>query len=192
MAEAIITLADCANKHWNPAKGGTQITSHGPMEFMKEVNFQLRAGATLVDGYAPFCKHLFLRNWTDALQGVGSIAGNEHALRSDYEARADDEMEVLVRWLDKALVEQPRAAWLDIVLYSTEQMREENAAVANPEADWAVVTILGTPTPEETPMPPITAWRNALGIEEGGSGVPVNREAYDKSVRYWKVWAIIK
>lgn len=38
----------------------------------------------------------------------------------------------------------------------------------------------------ETPMQPITIMRNALGKEEGGSGVPIDREAYMKSVNYWR------
>lgn len=36
--------------------------------------------------------------------------------------------------------------------------------------------------PYETPMQPITMMRNALGREEGGSGVPVDRDAYAKWV----------
>ena len=40
--------------------------------------------------------------------------------------------------------------------------------------------------PFETPMQPITAMRNALGREEGGSGVPLNRAEYLKSVAYWQ------
>jgi hypothetical protein len=38
----------------------------------------------------------------------------------------------------------------------------------------------------ETPMQPITMMRNALGKEEGGSGVPLDREKYMKSVNYWR------
>ncbi len=34
--------------------------------------------------------------------------------------------------------------------------------------------------PFETPMQPITMLRNALGREEGGSGVPIDKEAYNK------------
>ncbi len=34
-------------------------------------------------------------------------------------------------------------------------------------------------------MQPITMLRNSLGRTEGGSGVPINREAYEKSVAYW-------
>lgn len=37
----------------------------------------------------------------------------------------------------------------------------------------------------ETPMQPITMLRNALGKEEGGSGVPLDRAQYEASVAYW-------
>jgi hypothetical protein len=43
----------------------------------------------------------------------------------------------------------------------------------------------------ETPMQPITMLRNALGKEEGGSGVPLDRKAYEQSVAYWEVHAPI-
>ena len=41
-------------------------------------------------------------------------------------------------------------------------------------------------------MDPITIMRNALGIDQGGSGVPINREVYLKSVEFWNEHAIIK
>ena len=34
-------------------------------------------------------------------------------------------------------------------------------------------------------MQPITVMRNSLGVEEGGSGVPLDRDAYEASVAYW-------
>ena len=34
-------------------------------------------------------------------------------------------------------------------------------------------------------MPPITMMRNALGKEEGGSGVKLDRELYKQSVKFW-------
>jgi len=43
----------------------------------------------------------------------------------------------------------------------------------------------------ETPMQPITMLRNSLGRQEGGSGVPINRDAYEKSVMYWDSHATI-
>jgi hypothetical protein len=33
--------------------------------------------------------------------------------------------------------------------------------------------------------------RNALGREEGGSGVPVDRAAYARAVEYWQGHAVI-
>jgi hypothetical protein len=41
-------------------------------------------------------------------------------------------------------------------------------------------------------MAPITMMRNALGIEEGGSGVKLDRERYMASVEFWKRNAIVK
>ena len=34
-------------------------------------------------------------------------------------------------------------------------------------------------------MVPITMTRNALGVEEGGSGVALDRAAYARSVAFW-------
>ena len=41
-------------------------------------------------------------------------------------------------------------------------------------------------------MDPITMMRNALGKEEGGSGVALNRVEYQKSVEFWSTHALIK
>jgi hypothetical protein len=38
-------------------------------------------------------------------------------------------------------------------------------------------------------MAPITMLRNALGVEEGGSGVPLDRAAYLESVEFWNTHA---
>lgn len=43
----------------------------------------------------------------------------------------------------------------------------------------------------ETPMQPITIMRNALGGEHGGSGVPLDRAAYNASVGYWRDRAVV-
>lgn len=45
--------------------------------------------------------------------------------------------------------------------------------------------------PFETPMQPITMMRNSLGREEGGSGVSLDREAYEASTSYWQTHAAI-
>ena len=44
----------------------------------------------------------------------------------------------------------------------------------------------------ELPMQPITMMRNALGAEEGGSGVALSREAYSASVAFWAAHAPLK
>ena len=41
-------------------------------------------------------------------------------------------------------------------------------------------------------MDPITIIRNALGKEEGGSGIPLDRNKYMESVEFWKNHAITK
>ena len=57
----------------------------------------------------------------------------------------------------------------------------------NPEtAPWGIVSIKAQDVDYELPMAPITAMRNALGKEEGGSGVPLDRDEYLKAVAYWK------
>ena len=52
--------------------------------------------------------------------------------------------------------------------------------------DWGIISVKFQDTVGEIPMDPITAMRNALGAEEGGSGVPLDKETYLKSVAFWK------
>jgi hypothetical protein len=39
---------------------------------------------------------------------------------------------------------------------------------------------------------PILNTRNALGVEEGGSGIPLNRKKYKESVEFWMENVAIK
>ena len=41
-------------------------------------------------------------------------------------------------------------------------------------------------------MQPITAMRNSLGKEYGGSGVPIDEVKYRESVDFWSSYASIK
>ncbi len=64
----------------------------------------------------------------------------------------------------------------------------------SPEQDnapWGIVSIKAQDVDYEIPMTPITAMRNALGKEEGGSGVPLERDAYMKAYEYWNTHATI-
>ena len=56
----------------------------------------------------------------------------------------------------------------------------------NETAPWGIVSIKAQDAAFELPMSPITIMRNALGKEHGGSGVPVNRNAYIEASNYWK------
>lgn len=68
-------------------------------EAMSEVINKLYDSSKLVDGYAPFCKHLFIDNFTETLLSSALItAENEHLLRTVYEARTEKELPVLRRY----------------------------------------------------------------------------------------------
>jgi hypothetical protein len=139
----------------------------------------------VLDGYAPFCKLHVHRNWTSTrCLTVPITEANRHLLRSDYEARNSAELPVLVRWFEG--IEPPVADYLVVILYSREQMAKEGTPI---DADWGIVGCMYTSAPDEIPMAPITMMRNALGVEEGGSGVAIDREAYARSIAYWRTHA---
>ncbi|APO96546.1 DUF3228 family protein [Xanthomonas vesicatoria] len=151
-----------------------------PEQFVQRLNDEppLRA----IEGYAPFCQLHVHRNWTSTrCLTVPVTDDNRHLLRSGYEARSTQELAVLVRWFEG--VEPPVAAFLLPILYSRDQLAREGTPI---EADWGVVGCLYTAEPDEIPMAPITMLRNALGVEEGGSGTPLDRDAYRRSVAFWE------
>jgi len=135
----------------------------------------------VLEGYAPFCTLHVHRNWTSTrCLTVPVTDGNRHLLRSAYEARNSSELPVLVRWFEG--VEPPVARYLVAILYSRSQLEKEGSPV---DADWGVVGCMYTSEPEEIPMAPITMMRNALGVAEGGSGVPLDAGDYRRSVAFW-------
>ncbi|ALN57334.1 hypothetical protein GLE_1984 [Lysobacter enzymogenes] len=139
----------------------------------------------VLDGYAPFCKLHVHRNWTSTrCLAVPITDENRHLLCSGYDARTKDELPVLTRWFEN--IDPPVAEYLIAILYSREQLAKEGTRT---DADWGVVGCMYTAEPMETPMAPITMMRNALGVEEGGSGVELDREAYRRSVEFWSARA---
>ena len=109
------------------------------------------------------------------------------------------------------------ATWLDVILYSRQQIEKENAAMqhkptttpthqpslpplsphlstasAGGEWQWGIVSIKPQSECVEIAMLPITMMRNALGIEEGGSGVPLDRAKYAQSVDFWSQHANVQ
>lgn len=165
--------------------------------------FQFFNGGKIMNGYAPFCKLLVINNFTDAKVGSLPITlENYQYLRSGYSARRPEELPMFGRWFELP-IEAPEAEWLVLVLYSKEQIDKEGRITegehGNPnetykpfEADWGIVAILGQSHPDEEPMKPETMLRNALGIEEGGSGVKLDREKYLESVKFWSQNATVR
>ncbi|ELR17559.1 flagellar associated protein [Acanthamoeba castellanii str. Neff] len=184
----------------DPAFSGTKLMGFDKQAFEDHINQLFNMGsATLVDGYAPFCKHLFVPNFTGAKVGAVTITdSNKHLLRSGYVARRASELPVLTRWFEAKDVEVPTAKYLDIILYSRAQIEEEDAALpsdqkeAAKDYEWGIVSVKAQDEDYETPMTPITAMRNSLGREEGGSGAPLDREAYLKAVAYWDTHAAVQ
>lgn len=91
-----------------------------------------------------------------------------------------------------------KAKYLDIILYSREQIIKENEATGMPDPhkdldyDWGIVSVKPQDVDYECPMQPITMMRNALGKEQGGSGVPIDEAKYRESVAFWRGHAILK
>lgn len=179
-----IELTEFARARLFPKDGRpTAIRDCTPEAFIERLNTV--APVKVLPGYAPFCVLHVHHNWTSTRCSVVRITErNRHLLRSAYEARTREELPVLVRWLEG--VEPPVARYLIPILYDRAQLAREGTRI---EGDWGVVGCLYTMEPEELPMAPITLLRNALGPEEGGSGVPLDRAAYLRSVAFWSEWA---
>ncbi|EEA07515.1 uncharacterized protein CMU_036890 [Cryptosporidium muris RN66] len=188
---------------------GSYIPNYTPKQFLAEINkFIQLEYPELVSGYAPFCKHLFVPNFTQAKVSVIEITPeNERYLKTGYISRRKEELPVLSRWFPsdckfiKDSINLP-AKYLDIILYSREQCEKEIQGMnlqgkherlvegSNSDPDWYIISIKLQNEDFETPMEPITMLRNTI-IEEGGSGVPLDREKYLESVNYWKNHAVI-
>lgn len=179
---------------------GGSVFSVSITEFENIVNAQYDE-SKLQDGYAPFCKHIFIPNFTDEKVNVLEITDdNQHHLRTRYEARNEKELPVLTRYFPRDLVVSsdnplPVAKYLDLILYSREQINKENKAMDKEKdmetAPWGIVSIKAQNVDHEIPMTPITAMRNALGKEEGGSGVPLEKDAYMAAYEFWNKHANI-
>lgn len=219
-----IKVTDFAKRHFDKTFGGTKILDMSPDVFESKINDIIyrredhygnisyvtdlsETTQKVMAGYAPFCKLVAIRNFTDARVGSMPITlENYQYLRSGYSARRDSELPVFSRWLELPLG-KPKADWLILVLYDKEQVdkeaqieydkkTEEGILLLDEpdflDADWGIVAILGQSHSDEEPMKPETMLRNALGVEEGGSGVPLDREAYMKSVKFWEQNATVK
>ncbi|ETV94608.1 hypothetical protein H310_11869 [Aphanomyces invadans] len=181
----------------DPAYPGT-IINYDKNAFEAKINEFFEAGeCSLVDGYAPFCKHLFVPNFINARIPTVTITNKSaHLLQSGYISRVPEELPVLTRWFPGHSVTPETAKYLDIVLYSREQVRLENVAMGklidSVDSPWRIISIKAQLVDYELPMEPMTLLRNALGTDAGGSGVPLDKEKYLESVEYWAQHAHVK
>ncbi|RHY16136.1 hypothetical protein DYB36_008515 [Aphanomyces astaci] len=211
----LVSDAFCLRQFDDPNYKGTQL-HHDKAAFEAKINQLFDDNeVTLVDGYAPFCKHLFVPNFVGArLSSAVITADNAHLLQSDYVSRVPAELPVydtllpdacshssvrsLVRWFPVSQVTPAVAQYLDVILYSRAQIEAENRATghepdaANADVPWGIISVKAQDVPHELPMNPITMMRNALGKDEGGSGVPLTRDAYLEAVAYWSKNAVLQ
>ena len=200
----IFFLDDFAIRQWDDPNYSGTIIAHDKIDFVRKIHDYHTSSSSgehkLVDGYAPFCKHVFVPNFVKAKVATVEITKeNEHLLKSGYSARFENELAVLTRWFhvndifgDNA-EDIKTSKMLDIILYSRDQLVKEREATGKadpnrplPDAPWGIISIKAQDEPFELPMQPITMMRNALGKSEGGSGVPLEKSKYDASVAYWR------
>lgn len=175
------------------------------LEEMKSKGLDLKdfeKNEILRPGYAPFCKHIIVDNFiSDLKPGTVEITTeNSSLIKTVYEARTEKELPVLKRFILASDIkgEIPSAKYLDVILYSKEQITLENKSMGNDDEnasidyDYGIISIKPQNSNFELPMDPITMMRNALGKEEGGSGVKLEREKYMNSVAYWDKNVLIK
>lgn len=183
-----IVVPEFALSHFDATKHQPAIPGMTPQEFEHEIN--VRKPVLIADGYAPFCKLFYFENWTKAQAGIVEIQqGNQVLISTEYEARRETELPVLMRYIPGDLLWEMPAKYLCVIVYDKAQMEKEGSPI---DADYAVVNILRLMTLEEPPLPPITMMRNALGVSEGGSGVPLDRDKYIASVAFWSKNVAVK
>lgn len=99
----------CIRQFDDPNYSGSRI-SYDKAEFVAKIHEAHKNGAGLVDGYAPFCKHVFVENFVGAKVGALEITDkNKHLIHSGYTKRRPEELAVLTR-LDDASCLLPCAA----------------------------------------------------------------------------------
>lgn len=192
-----IGMTEFAKKNFAGAGMGKPMIDLDPESFIDFINADLSSlspkSAIVGSKSMPFCKYLFIGNFTTArLSHVKLDNCNAQYIRSGYTARRDFELPVLERWLELPFA-PPLADVLMVILYSREQLlKEARDGEQVTDKEWGVVGVLGLDRAEVPPMPPITMMRNALGIAEGGNGVPLDKAEYLEACNYWDAYAMVK
>ena len=176
-------------------------------EFTTKLNSLYTSTSQLKPGYAPFCKHIFIENFITGFKPryLPINETTEKLIKTCYDSRQANELPVLTRYIPIESIDYakiPDAKYIDIILYSKEQIvnekiamkesKEEIEKVKAIDFDYGVIGIKPQDVDYELPMLPITMMRNAVGIDQGGSGVKLENEKYMESVRFWEKNIIIQ
>lgn len=101
LAQKDFFLDEFAQKQFNDSDAnysGTRI-HFDTANFVAQIQQHHDKGAQLVDGYAPFCKHIFVPNFVGAKLGALAITeSNRKLLQSGYSSRRPEELPVLSRF----------------------------------------------------------------------------------------------
>lgn len=142
MKAKFVNIESFCLRQFTPSYKGTYISSLTPEQVEDKINEHVQQliskssggfDSILVDGYAPFCKHIFLQNFIEDVYAptVEITPKTVHLLKSGYEARTANELPVLERWFNKKdLLDNgfkfQKAKYLDVILYSREQIIAED------------------------------------------------------------------
>ena len=199
-------MTEFALRHFKKNFAGTKILDHSPEEFFEYIKsrpINIEHGIAHSDfrdfakvirkGEFEFSKLITIKNsFKCTTSNMEITLENATYLRSDYGARTESELPVLSRWFElPPPIKPPLAENVTLVLYSKEQFEKEDGWL-NFDHDWGIVAILAHNGIDPEPIPPITMFRNSLGVEQGGNGVPIDKEKYLESVEFWRNHANIK
>lgn len=156
-----------------------------------------RMSAPCFDGYAPFCKLVSIPLTKEMQWHPNAIRTDQTEINDDnksdiqfyYHVRSQGELPMPCRLLPCKKSHREKAQWLQVILYSDEQCAKED--INHPDRQfksnhWQVVLYKGQKGPDEIPMEDTTMIRNALGVEEGGSGIPIDPEKWTQCILHWK------
>jgi len=215
-----IQLTKFVQRQWDKKFAGTKLDMWQE-DFIKHVNeFYPDIKSELYSSQNDFCKYLYFENPYPSIKKA--VIKIDHTIypyiQSGYSSRTPEELAVLSRWVSfpHKSYPLPTAEYIGLVLYTREQLLKEHNEQFPPadyksnspwsdktvmmqptfelteECEYGIVAIMGLGQPEMDPMPPITHLRNALGGVEGGNGVPINKEEYEKSVKFWSEHILVK
>jgi len=193
-----IEFTNFSLRQFSPTFAGTKL----PLKHKRLIEFLINTKDTWYefnDSYQPFCKYLIIKNRFRDIKS-GTIKLNWFTklfVKSGYSSRTTEELSVLSRWVKLPFwFKRPKANYLVFVLYSREQLlkelKEGETLELSEKCNYGIVAVLGTVKPMADPMPPITIMRNALGIEEGGNGVKLDKDLYKESIEFWSENILIK